>query len=398
MRLYRSVRTVSAVSELVHSAALVRLAEVPRRVPRVDVVIAGGLVAWALLEAFFAEGPGSVPARVAFAVGYAAPLVVRRRWPIQVLLTIVGLAVVRGVLWDEPEAGAMPFPSLIVATFSAALYARPAWLAVAAAPLPMVAFVFGNFAGSPTAVDLAIISFITLGAWTGGWIVRRRAEQVVAAQAAGPELARQAVASERTRLARELHDVVAHSVTIISLQAGAAEAVLDGDPVQARVHLEAVRKTAHEALVELRRLVGVLREAEPVYEPQGGLGRLDELIDEMRAAGLAIELREEGARPALPPGVDLSAYRIVQESLTNVRRHAGTAPTRVRLRYCKDALELEVENSCGSGKGALGPGTGHGLIGMRERARLYGGTLDARATPDGGFVVRARLPLEAMPQ
>jgi signal transduction histidine kinase len=262
----------------------------------------------------------------------------------------------------------------------------------------MLAFVFGNFAGSPTAVDLAIISFITLGAWTGGWIVRRRAEQLVAAQAAGPELARQAVASERTRLARELHDVVAHSVTIISLQAGAAEAVLDEDPGQARVHLEAVRKTAHEALVELRRLVGVLREAEPVYEPQGGLVRLDELIDEMRTAGLAIELHEEGARPTLPPGVDLSAYRIVQESLTNVRRHAGAAPTRVRVRYCEDALELEVVNSRGSGKGALGAGTGHGLIGMQERARLYGGTLDATEAPDGGFVVRARLPLEALPQ
>lgn len=398
MRLNRNVRSVSAVSEIVPSAALVRLAEVPRRIPRIDVAIAAGLLVWALLEAFFAEGPGSIPARVAFAVGYTAPLVVRRRWPIPVLVTIVGLAVVRGALWDEPEAGAMPFPSLLVATFSAALYARPAWLAIAAAPLPMVAFAAGNFAGSPTVVDLAIIAFITLGAWTGGWIVRRRAAQLVAARAAGPELARQAVASERARLARELHDVVAHSVTIISLQAGAAEAVLDDDPGQTRIHLEAVRKTAHEALVELRRLVGVLREAEPVYEPQGGLGRLDELIDEMRTAGLSIELHEEGARPTLPPGVDLSAFRIVQESLTNVRRHAGAVPTRVRLRYGEDALELEVANSRGTGKGALGAGTGHGLIGMRERARLYGGTLDATEASDGGFVVRARLPLEALPR
>lgn len=389
---------MSAVSEIVSSAAVVRLAQVPRRIPRIDVGIAMGLLTWALLEAFFAEGPGSVMARVALAVGYTAPLVVRRRWPMPVLLTIVALSVVRGALWEDPESGAMPFPSLLVATFSAALYARPAWLAIAAAPLPMVAFLFGNFAGSPTAVDLAIIAFITLGAWTGGWIVRRRAAQVVAAEAAGPELARQAVASERALLARELHDVVAHSVTIISLQAGAAEAVLDRDPRQARVHLEAVRKTAHEALVELRRLVGVLREAEPLYEPQGGLGRLDELIDEMRTAGLAVELSEEGARRTLPPGVDLSAFRIIQESLTNVRRHAGAVPTRVRLRYGEDAVELEIANSRGSGDGALGAGTGHGLIGMQERARLYGGTLDATESADGSFVVRARLPLEALPQ
>lgn len=359
--------------------------------------IAAGLLVWALLEALFADGPGSLPARVLFAAGYTMPLVVRRRWPIPVLLIIVGLAIVRGAVWDVPEEGAMPFPSLLVATFSAALYARPPWLAVAAAPLPMLAFFLGNFVGSPTAADLAILSFITLGAWTGGWLVRRRASQLAAAQAAGPELAREAVAEERARLARELHDVVAHSVTIISLQAGAAEAVLDVDPGQAREHLEAVRRTAHEALVELRRLVGVLREAVPVYEPQGGLDRLTDLVTELRSAGLPVELSEEGSRVALPPGVDLSAFRIVQESLTNVRRHAGTVATSVRVRYCDDAVELEVVNARGSGDGALGAGSGHGLIGMRERARLYGGSLHAGEQPGGGFVVRARLPLEAQP-
>jgi signal transduction histidine kinase len=385
------------VSEVLSSAALVRLAQVPRRIPRVDVGIAAGLLVWALLEALFADGPGSLPARVLLAVGYTVPLVVRRRWPIPVMLTIVGLAIVRGAVWDVPEEGAMPFPSLLVATFSAALYARPRWLAVAAAPLPMLAFFLGNFVGSPTAADVAIVTFITLGAWSGGWLVRRRAAQLAAAQAAGPELAREAVAAERARLARELHDVVAHSVTIISLQAGAAEAVLDVDPGQAREHLEAVRRTAHEALVEMRRLVGVLREAVPVYEPQGGLDRLTDLVTELRAAGLPVELSEEGPRVALPPGVDLSAFRIVQESLTNVRRHAGTAATSVRVRYCDDAVELEVANARGSGEGALGAGSGHGLIGMRERARLYGGTLHAGEEPGGGFAVRARLPLEARP-
>lgn len=200
-------------------------------------------------------------------------------------------------------------------------------------------------------------------------------------------------------MARELHDVVAHSVSIVAVQAGAAEALLDVDPAAARPHLEAVRRTAHDALVELRRLVGVLREDEPTYTPQPGLERLAELVDEARATGLAVELVEEGERPAVPLGVDLAAYRIVQEGLTNARRHAAGAAARVRVAYDPGALEVEVLNGPG-GPGRErdddGAGSGHGLIGMRERARLYGGTLEAGAEPGGGFRVRARLPLEAL--
>jgi signal transduction histidine kinase len=195
-------------------------------------------------------------------------------------------------------------------------------------------------------------------------------------------------------MARELHDVVAHSVSIIAVQAGAAEMLVADDPQAARTHMESVRRTAHEALGELRRLVGVLRDDEAVLDPQPGLARLGELLDDARSTGLPVELITEGEPRKVPPGLDLAAYRIVQEGLTNVRRHAGPVPTQVRVRYEPDLLEVEVENAPGRRNGGSGEGTGHGLIGMRERARLYGGSLEVGEQPGGGFRVRARLPLE----
>jgi signal transduction histidine kinase len=385
---------------------IVLLARVPRRIPRVDVAIVAGLLAWALLEALLAEGPGSPAARALLAAGFTLPLLGRRRWPVPVLVLITLLAILRGLTGDVPEEGAMPFPAVLLASFSAALYTQSRWSAIAAAPIPIVAVVLGGFGEIPDVGNYLALCFISLTAWTAGFLIRRRAEQLAEARAQAPELAREAVASERARMARELHDVVAHSVTVISVQAGAAEELLEREPEKARGHLEALRASAHEALVELRRLVGVLREEERdergasddrvgAYAPQPGLERLDELLAEARAAGLPVELSEEGARDAVPAGPSLAAYRIAQESLTNVRRHAASAPTRVRVRYGEDSLELEIANAPGAGNGTVAHGSGHGLIGMRERARLYGGTLEAGPSAEGGFVVRARLPLEA---
>jgi len=200
------------------------------------------------------------------------------------------------------------------------------------------------------------------------------------------------VAAERARIARELHDVVAHSVSIIAVQAGAAESLVERDPARAREHLGAVRRTAREALTEMRRLLDVLREDEPAYAPQPTLATLAALVEETRRAGVPVELVREGSDDPLPPGVDLAAYRIVQEALTNVRRHAGSAPTRVRIRHAAGAVEVEVVNGPATSPGE-GPGGGRGLLGMRERVRLYGGSLDA-GPEDGGFAVRARLPVE----
>lgn len=377
---------------------VVQLAAVPRRPPRVDVAIAAALFAWAALEAVFATGPGSTGVRLALAAAFTVPLAWRRRWPLPVLLVVVLTLGARSAWGDVPEEGATPMPELLLAAFSVALYARPAAAAIAGLPIVLAAIiatvVLDGFADSPGAVDVAIISFICAGAWTGGWLVRLRAAQLQAAEELGPELAREAVVQERARLARELHDVVAHSVSIISVQTGAAQELLRRDPDRAEEHLEKVRRAAHDALDELRRLVGVLREDEPVYDPQPGLARLDELVDEARAAGQDVTVDADGEVRAVPPGLDLAAYRVVQEGLTNARRHAHGAPAHVAVRYGDRALEVEVVNGPdGAPNGDRG--AGHGLIGMRERVRLYGGTLQTAPTEDGGFAIRATLPLEA---
>jgi len=212
----------------------------------------------------------------------------------------------------------------------------------------------------------------------------------------GPEeRERAAVAEERRRIARDLHDVVAHSVSVMTVQAGAARLLLDEEPKRAREPLLAVEETGRQALGEMRRLLGILRRAEgkAALAPQPGLARLDDLVAQARAGGLPVELTVEGERAALPPGVDLAAYRIVQEALTNARKHGGPARAHVALRYGREALELEVTND--GGASANDGSGGHGLVGMRERVALYGGELEAGPRASGGYAVRARLPVEA---
>jgi signal transduction histidine kinase len=201
------------------------------------------------------------------------------------------------------------------------------------------------------------------------------------------------VAEERARLARELHDVVAHAVSMVVVQAEAGAAA-GGPPDRVEEAFDAIADTGRTALAELRRLLGVLRspgEAGP-REPQPGVAQLEPLVESVRRAGLPVEVRVEGADRPLPPGVDLSAYRIVQEALTNSVKHAGPARASVLLRYGERDLELEVVDD---GRGPrTGSAAGHGLAGMRERTALLGGELDAGPAPGGGFTVRARLPLE----
>ena len=206
----------------------------------------------------------------------------------------------------------------------------------------------------------------------------------------------EAVAAERATIARELHDVVAHHMSVMVVQAGAARTVGASDPAGAAEALRQIEVSGRTGLAEMRRLLEVLKADgdRNGRSPQPGLVRLDELLDSMRAAGLRVEAVIEGSPRPMPPGVDLSAYRIVQESLTNVLRHAGGASARVVVRYEPDAVELEIADD--------GPGShedpdaigGQGLVGMRERAQLFGGQLDAGPRPGGGFLVRARLPTE----
>jgi signal transduction histidine kinase len=182
-------------------------------------------------------------------------------------------------------------------------------------------------------------------------------------------------------------------VGVMTVQAGAARLLLEHEPGRAREPLLAVEQAGREALAELRRLLGMLRrdEHDAGLRPQPGLADLDELVAQARGAGLPVELVIEGARVALPAGVDLAAYRIVQEGLTNTRKHAGPARAGVVVRYRPDAIELEISDD---GRLGANGGGGHGLVGMRERVALYGGRLDAGPGPDGGFTVRAQLPLE----
>ena len=244
--------------------------------------------------------------------------------------------------------------------------------------------------------------------WGFGYGLRRheqRAEEstrrAVEAEVAAAEQAMAAVVAERTRIARELHDIVAHSVSTMVVQAGAAEQVVGEDPELVRRALTAIRTTGADALGEMRRVVAMLRddEAEDAEAgsraPQPGLDGLPALVSATRAAGLDATLEVRGAPQPLPPGLELAGYRVVQEALTNARRHAGAGSVRVVVEHEPRRLGITVsDDGTGSAAARKGDSGGHGLVGMRERVAVYGGRLDAGAGPDGGFVVRAVLPLD----
>jgi signal transduction histidine kinase len=239
------------------------------------------------------------------------------------------------------------------------------------------------------------------GVWLVGYVLGRSFEGTRAAEERAQlaeldrmEEARRAVAEERQRIARELHDVVAHSVSVMTVQAGAVRRLLAPEQEREREALLTVEETGRTALAEMRRLLGMLRGANetPSLAPQPGMSTLGRLVEQIRDAGLPVEYRIEGDPVELPPGIDLSAYRIVQEALTNALRHAGPARARVSVRYRPTRLELEIEND---GRTAPnGSGEGQGLVGMEQRVALFGGQLTAGPRPGAtGYRVKATLPL-----
>jgi signal transduction histidine kinase len=237
-------------------------------------------------------------------------------------------------------------------------------------------------------------------AWTIGFLVGRKfheadeaRERAIRAEREREERARVAVSDERARIARELHDVVGHSVSVMTVQASAARRLLRPQQEKEREALLVVERTGREALAEMRRMVGVLRRPEeaPALAPQPSLEQIERLVEHTREAGLPVELRVEGDPVHLPPGIDLTAYRLVQEGLTNAIKHAGAHRAEVLVRYGDGEVELTVSDD-GLG-GGNGDGGGHGLVGMRERVSVYGGELEAGPRPGGGFRLRARLPL-----
>ena len=209
--------------------------------------------------------------------------------------------------------------------------------------------------------------------------------------------ARVAAAEERVRIAREMHDVLGHSVSVMVVQAGAERLALGQERPATREALLAIERTGREALAEMSRLLGILRkEGEGLsLAPRPSLAQVEVLVQTVRDAGLPVELRVEGAQTDLPPGVDVSAYRIVQEALTNVVKHAGPARASVVVRYGRRAVEVEVTDD--GRRSVNGNAAGYGLAGMRERVELHGGTLEAGSRSEGGFAVKARLPLGLVP-
>ena len=228
------------------------------------------------------------------------------------------------------------------------------------------------------------------GLWLAGRAIRRRRIRERELIVERNEGARAAVAEERARIARELHDVVAHAISVIVLQARGARHAEGAERDEA---LEAIESTGATALAEMRRLLHILRsdDEDVALAPQPSLAHLELLVAQVCDAGLPVDLRIEGERRELPPGVDVSAYRIVQEALTNALKHAGPARARVSVRFQPDALELEIADT-GTGS-SNGVGSGHGLAGMRERVAVFGGELASGPRPEGGFTISARLPL-----
>jgi signal transduction histidine kinase len=331
-------------------------------------------------------------------------LPLHRRAPIVVLAVTTSALGLYG-LRDYPEGPVSLAVTLTVigAIFAVTLAWGPgkAWVPAAVSTAVLLATAFY---GSTTLFPALFASWAAGAVLLGGSVLSQRAERAALKERARhlaetrEEEARRRVAEERVRIARDLHDSVAHTLASISVQAGVGAHVLDERPEDARDALLAIRHTSRDALAELRATLGMLRSDDPSpREPAAGLDRLPSLVESSRATGLAVDLVVEGEERPLPPAVDTAAFRIVQESLTNVIRHAGPARATVAVRHGDDRLEIEVTDD---GRGAVDgdrtagrAGGGHGLAGMRERVALLGGELDAGPRPSGGFRVRARLPL-----
>jgi signal transduction histidine kinase len=346
--------------------------------------------------------PVSVPRWVdgLVVLGFTVPLAWRRRAPLVVLAIALTTVLIYGEVEDEGSHQTLIL-ALALASFTAGyeLPLRRAWVApamiVAADALAVLAL--GQDGG-----EAVFVLVIYAGPWAFGQALRSRGHRVdeLAAHAGRLELERRqaeaaAVEAERARIARELHDVVSHSISVITVQAQAIRRRLGPEHEREAADLAGVETTARQAMAEMRRLLGMLRsdgERLPLA-PNPGLDQLPRLVEQVRASGLEVDVSVSGEPLPLPPGVDLAAYRIVQEALTNALKHAGGAHATVAVGYQAGAIALTVVDN-GSGAGANGDG-GHGLLGMRERVTVYGGALETGAAgADGGFRVHAVLPVQ----
>ncbi|HEU4515558.1 MAG TPA: sensor histidine kinase [Nocardioidaceae bacterium] len=362
--------------------------------PAVDIAIAAAFVVLSVAEAAFSPAVQSPLLHVVAAGLAMVALAWRRSFPIGVAVYVVGTDLV-----INPEQQFSTLLSLVLVCYTVGAETEPprSYAGLAVVLLP---FIGVSVAGDLVPSDLAAALVFFVGPWSVGTAVRQRNVRTEEAVARADRLERDreveaaaAAAEERTRIARELHDIVSHSISVVTIQTQAVRRRLGPEHAKEVEDLAAVEATAREALAEMRRLFGVLRaDGETAsLTPQPGLHELERLVSQVRGSGLDVEVDVAGERYDLPPGVDLAAYRIVQEGLTNALRHSGAKHARVVLRYGPARLDVAVEDD-GRGLAEVTTG-GHGLVGVRERVALYDGTVDIGPGPSGGVRLAASLPV-----
>jgi signal transduction histidine kinase len=356
-----------------------------------DVAFAVVLTGWTL--AYLVHSPGALGGeRAIVALAMTVAIAWLRTAPLAVLaVEVVGVVLVANLIWPQGVA-------LLTAAYSASFYSDRR-LVVAALLVGVSAWLL-VFAGTVRIPRGLIPLVLVAPVWLAGTAMRRREQRAEASAERADRLEREreaALRAERARIARELHDVVTHSVTVMVLQTGAARQIMSKDEQRLRELLESVESSGRSALEELRRLLGLLsdQDREAPLSPQPGVTEIPSLIEQVRQAGMDVELCIEGQPREVSGGVAIAVYRIVQEALTNVLKHADGASSRVMLRWRERAIEFEIlDNGSPDRVAEHDAWPGRGIIGMRERAEMYGGTVDVHAEPGRGFVVRARIPLE----
>jgi signal transduction histidine kinase len=367
----------------------------------VDALIAGAFGLWFVREVAQETADGAV--RFALVAGLTAPLVLRRRAPLAAFGAIALVAFLQWLLVDGEYTADL---ALVLALYAVAAHERRGWgVAAALGVLELGALLATlKYADSGRVSAFAALSAFVVASGALGVYVRTRRQHIAALRERARQLERErdqqallAAAAERARIAREMHDVVAHNLSVMVALADGARLTAAHDRSKAERAMDAVSRTGREALEEMRRLLGVLRgdeQADTPLMPQPDIAALDGLLAQVRGAGLATRLTRTGTPAPVSPGAQLAVYRLVQEALTNTLKHArGASAAEVRLHYGSDALSLEVVDD---GAPAAAPGgDGHGLTGMRERAAAYGGAVEAGPSGRGGWRVRARIPLVA---
>jgi signal transduction histidine kinase len=387
------------------------------RLPRLDPLVADGVVALVAAGLSLAQLQGFPDPQdrsllnVVFVLLQTLPLVLRRRAPFTVFAVVAVSAGVQGILGLRGPLFA--FLALNLALYSLAAYGErrlavrgvTVWALLLTVRLGYVIVTIWPQVTISSLYDVVDDYVLLAAAWTLGEGVRQRRvhaaeleDRAARLEREREEKARNAVIQERLRIARELHDVVAHSLSVIGVQAGAARLVLDADPSQTRAReaVAAIEATANQAMTEMRRALGILRDTEPpgaALAPLPGLGQLPDLLDQLQAAGLPVDLTVAGTPQPLATSTDLSLYRIVQEALTNALKHANATRAQVAVCYGAHDIQVEITDDGWGASPSTAPSEGAGTIGMRERVALFGGELQVGPRPQGGYAVQVRLPI-----